>query len=198
MGDDSLETQAGEGPLPATGEGSVHVVTCSFCHQPYVIVNRNGCEYYCRRCGQAFPDEGELEQRLRCSHMFSLLGLGLIIPAFILPMLIVEQFGVRTEAGFLIGLQRLWMHGDYFLAVIIGLCSGVFPLLKLGGMVFLTTRAAAHMGANRLIYKTVSFLGKWGMLDVFFSGILIFAFKFNAAFRIDVKSRPLGMRSITS
>lgn len=172
------------------------VECCPFCSEPYVTAEKSPDEeWYCTWCGESLSSADEIEQNISISRRFALAGLLLLVPAFALPMLSLEQFGVRTEAGLVQGVITLFQSGEYLLATIIGLLSGLFPCLKLAGLVMLTSRSFVRVKHHRWIYRAVEFSGRWGMIDVFLTAVMIFAFKFSSFLTITAKP---GMLAFTA
>ena len=66
----------------------------------------------------------------------------------------------------------LWESGHYVLAVIIFLFSVVFPFVKLAALAGVWFKAFDEQLRDRLIFA-VGVLGKWSMLDVFVTALLI-------------------------
>lgn len=167
---------------------SRHVECCEFCAEPYKVGEAPpGQEWYCTWCGQSLSDAEEVERKCSISRRFALAGLLLLIPAFLLPMLAIEQFGARTEAGLVQGVITLLRSGEVLLGAIIGLLSGVLPCLKLAGLLVLTSGSFVRVKHHRWIYRVVEFSGRWGMIDVFLTAVMIFAFKFSSLLTIQAK-----------
>lgn len=176
-------------PAPHSGETpepeEAFVECCPFCSEPYVTGEAPpDQEWYCTWCDEKLTDFDDVERNVAISHKFALVGLLLLFPAFAWTMLTVEQFGARTDAGLLQGVYTLYKNGEYFLAAVIGLLSGVFPCLKLLAMVILTSRRFFRVKHHRLIYRIVEITGRWGMIDVFLAAVMIYGFKFSAIFEI--------------
>lgn len=169
-------------------DGTEHVECCPFCSEPYETGEApEGYEWYCTSCKETLPDAADIERNISISHRFALAGLLLLVPAFSLTMLSVEQFGVRTDAGLVQGVITLIKSGEYFLGAVIGILSGVLPCLKLMGLCILTSRRFVTIGQHRIIHRLVEFSGRWGMIDVFLAAVMIYAFKFSAMFEITPK-----------
>jgi paraquat-inducible protein A len=166
-----------------------HVECCPFCAEPYVTGETPpGQEWYCTWCEQTLSDPAEVEGNVSISRRFALAGLLLLVPAFALPMLAIEQFGVRTESGLVEGVITLLRSGEFLLAAVIGLLSGLFPCLKLAGLVMLTSRSFIRVKHHRWIYRIVEFSGRWGMIDVFLTAVMVFALKFSSF--LNITARP--------
>jgi paraquat-inducible protein A len=166
-----------------------HIECCNFCHEPYVTGETPpGQEWFCTWCGKSINDPEDIERNISISRRFALAGLLMILPAFLLPMLVIEQFGVRNEAGLVQGVMTLLRSGEVLLGLIIGLLSGVLPCMKLAGLLVLTSQRFVRVKHHRWIYKFVEFSGRWGMVDVFLAAVMIFAFKFSTFLEITAKT----------
>jgi paraquat-inducible protein A len=165
-----------------------HIECCSFCHEPYVTGDKPpGHEWFCTWCGKSISDPADIERNNTISRRFALAGVVMILPAFLLPMLAIEQLGARTEAGLVQGVLTLLRSGEVLLGLIIGLLSGVLPCLKLAGLLLLTSQRFIRVKHHRWIYKIVEFSGRWGMIDVFLAAVMIFALKFSTF--LDITAR---------
>lgn len=161
------------------------IEVCTFCGEPYLVGESTPEEeWYCTRCGERLTDYEEVENNVKISHIFALAGLIMLLPAFTMSMLSIEQFGNRTDAGLVEGVLKLFRSGEYFLGTVIGLLSGVLPCIKLMGMVVLTSRRFIRLKHHRVLYRFVEVSGRWGMIDVFLAALMIYGFKFSEMFPI--------------
>lgn len=176
--------------MPSPAKEQPNVECCSFCATPHLLGKTPpGKEWFCTVCNKTLSSPAEIKRNNRISLLFALAGLLLILPAFALPMLVIEQFGVRTETGLVRGVVTLYHSGEYFLALVIGLLSGLLPCLKLAGLLLLTSGSAAENRGRlyRWLHNFVEFSGRWGMIDVFLTAVMIFAFKFSTVLTISAK-----------
>lgn len=75
------------------------------------------------------------------------------------------------------GLGTLWRAGELFLFLILFVFTVIFPFVKINAMLILWLKPQlAHAQAQQL-FKFVSHLGKWSMLDVFVVAILVLTVK---------------------
>lgn len=73
------------------------------------------------------------------------------------------------------GLRQLWSDGDHFLACLIMVFSIVFPAIKIL-LILKTFHAKLNNGihsGSRTVFRYLSMLGKWSMLDVFVLALLV-------------------------
>ena len=102
------------------------------------------------------------------------LGFGLFLPS-----IAFEQFFVFGQTHALTGaIIGLWRDGEYWLAIVLGLFSVVFPVLKL--LLMLAdgvARVSGSHGAGGRLTRLALRLGRWSMLDVFVVALVVFAIK---------------------
>ena len=104
----------------------------------------------------------------------SLAALALFPSAVTLPIMRIEEMGHSTEASVWSGALSLLRSGDLFVGAVVFLCSIVFPLLKLGGLIALTAgRGGLQRRARRISWRIVDLTGRWGMLDVLLVAIVV-------------------------
>ena len=101
---------------------------------------------------------------------------GLLVAGWTLPIMTVERFlFLSREISILQGVAELWVEGQTFLAVVIGLFSIVLPAVKLGLAVLLWYRADAGNPALRRRLGWLEAAGRWSMLDVFVVALSVVA-----------------------
>lgn len=94
-----------------------------------------------------------------------------------LPLMRFESFYLfSTDASLVEVILSLWSGGDGLLALLVGLVSIAFPLVKL---LLVAAEQLAKDGAARegLLDRLVPVLSKWSMMDVLLVAIVIFATK---------------------
>ncbi len=93
---------------------------------------------------------------------------------WVLPFFVVTRFWIFEDAVSAIrGILILFEEGEYFLFVIIGFFTVVFPSSKIAllAVIWWNRRSAAQ--TIRRLQIWVSHLGKWSMLDVFVVALLL-------------------------
>jgi paraquat-inducible protein A len=104
----------------------------------------------------------------------ALAALALFPPAVLLPVMRIEQLGHSHETGILRGASDLITEGHGWLGLIVLVCSVVVPILKLSGLLLLsTTRIRARAATRALVWQVVERAGRWGMLDVLLVAALV-------------------------
>jgi paraquat-inducible protein A len=133
-------------------------------------------------------------RRARLSHALAVCGILLLLPAYFLPMLSIEQLVERTEAGLVMGVVELIQRGEWLLAGVIGLFSGVLPVVKLAGLAVVSSSWAVERCHSPAVYARLRWMcrlvegtGRLGMLEVFVVAVIVFAFRASATFEVAVK-----------
>lgn len=113
----------------------------------------------------------------------------LLIAGFLLPMMTITKLVFFSDRfSLLLGIYELYLNGNYFLFIVVGLFSIVLPVLKIA-LLFrvLTFEAVDSVNLNRLIHIMHEY-GRWAMLDVMVVAVLIMTVKLGAIASIEVHS----------
>ena len=160
----------------------------------HIHLNEKDKTVYCHRCFFRQP-----ENVTRCSicgtyilfrrtHSLSLSTAFLIaamifyIPANLLPMMITSDPKTTISSQIFDGVLTLWRNKDYLVAVIIFSASIAIPLLKIVAMIILLLSAKFKLpykiSAHQLsiLHRIVEMIGRWSMIDIFVTIILMAAF----------------------
>jgi paraquat-inducible protein A len=114
-----------------------------------------------------------------------------------LPILRVEQFGHARGTSILDGVASLLAAGDYFVGVVVLLCSVVFPLGKLIALLVLAGGGLRLHGSHRaLTYRVVEWTGRWGMLDVLVVAVLVATLKLGDALQVQAGPAALAFACV--
>lgn len=106
--------------------------------------------------------------------LVALAGVSLAL-GLVLPIMRLERLYVFSDTPSILDLvSGLWRDGEWPLALVIGLFSVVFPLLKL---VLLAWREAGRALPEGSFGRALPHLSKWSMIDVMLVAIVIFAAK---------------------
>lgn len=101
------------------------------------------------------------------------LGLGLV-----LPLVMFEKLYFFSETPSLLGvIASLWLQGNQMLAVVVGLFSVVFPVIKLVGVAYEATTPAGDAAHDRVLARLLPLLARWSMMDVMLVALVIVAAK---------------------
>jgi len=106
----------------------------------------------------------------------------LLIPAFFLPIMIVQTPGSSTQSTLLAGIIDLAKHGLWGIAAIVFIASILVPIGKLGSLLWLLSLSPekASTPRARKTYRFIDFIGRWSMLDIFLIGFLSSLIDFGA------------------
>ena len=120
----------------------------------------------------------------RCVPMIlavpALLVLSALFLAFglVLPLVRFEKLYFFNETPSLIDIVvSLWVQGSGALAVLVGLFSIVFPVIKLFAIALEATAPTPADGKANWIARLLPLLGKWSMMDVMLVALVIVAAK---------------------
>ncbi|WP_419191303.1 paraquat-inducible protein A [Saltatorellus ferox] len=132
----------------------------------------------CGRCGARLPQVHGAASRAddvsRRVAAVAIAALVLFPPAVTLPIMRIEEMGHSSNASIWSGSLGLLRHGDWFVGGTVFLCSIVFPLLKIGGLLAITVgRRSLQRRARRWSWRIVDLSGRWGMLDVLLVAVVV-------------------------
>ncbi len=131
----------------------------------------------CARCGSVLLC-GDPNSRRRTAA-FSLAALFLYLPANLYPVMIMDYMGRHSENTVWQGVVRLYQDGSWFVAAIVFMASILVPFLKLLGLFWLVVGSGNRRQKERTwVFKTISVLGPWAMLDVFLLAISVALVRF--------------------
>jgi paraquat-inducible protein A len=143
------------------------LVLCPACHQ----LQKPAAA--CKRCG------GPLHQRhgniARCWALLITATL-LLVPANALPIMEVESLGQASSSTIIDGILYFFQDGDYIIGMIIFVASVLVPIVKIAALATLLITAQgwhpAMLREKAALYRFISFIGRWSMLDIFVIALL--------------------------
>jgi paraquat-inducible protein A len=101
----------------------------------------------------------------------------LAIPANVLPIMSISKFGRGGPSTIVGGTEELLNRGFVGLAIVVFVASVLVPLFKLvalSGLAASTTRASTSLLSVRTrLFRFVSVIGRWSMIDVFATMTLV-------------------------
>lgn len=161
------------------GAAAQHIRTCAICGlvlQVPPIPRR--MKATCPRCGTGLLSASAINRSNARTAALALAAIILYPLAITLPIITIEQFGYQSTQSILSGIATLYRGGYWFIATIVLLCSLVFPLAKLFGLLVLSG-GGLWMGHyhKAMTYHIVNWTGRWGMLDVLLVAVLVAAVK---------------------
>ncbi len=148
------------------------LIACPVCEAVNIDKGQNNV---CRRCGSKIYHYRSSPTEKSWAYLIT--AIVFYIPANIYPIMIVHQFGVKSESTILGGVVHLWAYGDYPIALIILVASVFVPIVKFMILTYLLLSAKYPMGINKKtskhkLYFFTELVGPWSMVDVFVVGIL--------------------------
>lgn len=129
----------------------------------------------CPRCGSRL----HLRKRDSINRTMALVfaAAALYVPANLLPILTIREFGVAREKTIISGLIEFWEMGSYPIAIVIFAASILIPFLKIFALFWLCGAAKGMFpySATMLgkVYWVTELLGRWSMVDIFVVAILV-------------------------
>ncbi|OAI86033.1 paraquat-inducible protein A [Pseudomonas putida] len=142
----------------------------------------------CPRCGyELYAHRHKVVER---SLALVLAALMLYVPANFLPIMQLHLLGQNSDDTVWSGVLGLYDSGMRGVAVVVFLCSMAIPLLKLLCQlaVLLSIRWNVGKGYGLLLYRIYHHLRDWGMLEVYFMGVLVAIVKL-----VDLAELSLGL-----
>lgn len=129
----------------------------------------------CARCDHPFPDEHQRASHRSWTRSFSLGALILLPPALLLDMVQIERLGHSHSSSILGAILDLLHHGQMPLGVLLLICSVVFPLAKLIGLLALTSGWIQNWAAHhrKTVWQWIEWTGRFGMVDVLLVAALV-------------------------
>ncbi|OED45583.1 paraquat-inducible protein A [Endozoicomonas sp. (ex Bugula neritina AB1)] len=132
--------------------------------------------HYCPQCGVRVV--ARRNNSIARSWALTITAALLYIPANLLPMMTVSQFGQGKPETIMSGVVELVNHGMVPIALLVFTASVLVPLLKLVGMVWLLMtyhlgqRQGISLQGKMRLYRLIVWIGRWSMLDIFIISLL--------------------------
>ena len=146
---------------------------------------RRGETARCVRCGSGVFRPAVLARHRTRAGAVALSALILYPFAISLPMIEAERFGHRSSASIVEGITSLLSAGEWFVGIVVLLCSIVFPVGKLLAILLLSLESAQlHARHRAWTYRIVEWTGRWGMLDVLLVAVLVAIVKLGDAVEV--------------
>ena len=129
----------------------------------------------CPRCGARVSQR--ILHSLQKTWFFIITAALLLVPANLLPMMSVLEWGRGKSDTIMSGIIRLADEGYPGIALIVFMASVIVPIGKLAALtgLLLSVQQRWPMGARRriLLFRILEFLGRWSMLDIFVVAIMV-------------------------
>jgi paraquat-inducible protein A len=159
----------------AIKKGLIACRDCDLLHQVGFVPE--GHYVKCSRCGSLLQERKK--DSLNRSLALVMAALIFYIPANVYPIMTFEFMGQSQENTIWEGVKVLYASGMWPVATLVFCASITIPLLKLLGLLYLMvtlkwfpSKYAGKYDRTRL-YRIISVIGRWSMLDVFLLSILV-------------------------
>ncbi|MEL7496961.1 MAG: paraquat-inducible protein A [Planctomycetota bacterium] len=120
----------------------------------------------CTRCGSHFHRRSEHDHASSRTAAAALAAFVLFWPAVLLPILQIEQLGMKSTSSVIGGIIDLYRHGNFFVGSVVFFFSIVFPLTKIVLLFELSFLELLHQKHKAYTLRLMENLGKWSMMDV--------------------------------
>ena len=129
----------------------------------------------CEQCGeklyQRYPNS------LALTWGYVLAATLFLIPANILPMMVVTAMGTDDASTIMQGVIYFFAHEDYGLGAVIFIASVVVPVFKLAVLYYLLLIVHFKQYNKALrgvkLFHIIHLIGKWSMLDIFVVALMV-------------------------
>jgi paraquat-inducible protein A len=121
--------------------------------------------------------------------------LGMLVLAFALYLAglvrpfteVTKMWIFDSEVSVISGLVSLWEANEYFLFMILGVFTVAFPAVKMLALLAIWLVPALTSDSAQGMFRFVSHLGKWSMLDVFVVAILVILMRSGGIAQIEIR-----------
>lgn len=138
------------------------------CHDCGMVYHKEEHQH-CPRCGAAA--EFRVSQSRQKTFALLCAALILYLPSNLYPVMYTDYMGANTGSNIIDGVISLWQMNSQGIALVILFASIFIPVLKilvLLTLILLTGRPRIKKPAFlSRVYRVISFIGKWSMIDVF-------------------------------
>ncbi|MDP5208493.1 paraquat-inducible protein A [Microbulbifer sp. 2205BS26-8] len=149
------------------------LTSCLCCHQLIILPAAGRCR--CPRCGARVY--GRIDGSLMSTWALTITGALLLLPANILPVMTVTYLGAGEPNTIISGVMQLYNAGMWGIALVVFAASIAVPVMKLLGLALLLVQIQLRIPFDPLqamkIYRVVSGIGRWSLLDLFILSILV-------------------------
>ncbi|WP_238152073.1 paraquat-inducible protein A [Microbulbifer sp. A4B17] len=118
-----------------------------------------------------------IEGSLMLTWALMITGTLLLLPANVLPVMTVVYLGAGDPSTIISGVMQLYNTGMWGIALIVFVASIAVPVMKLLGLALLLIQIQLRLPFDPIqsmkIYRVVSGIGRWSLLDLFMISILV-------------------------
>jgi len=166
----------------------------------------------CHACGKVSPQvlrrcprcNARLHTRKPASIQrtvaFLLAAVALYVPANVLPVMTMSEWGDVMESTILEGMVEFWRREAYPIALVIFVASIMIPLIKIVALGWLCAAATGRVKPSPLvlgrIYWFTELLGRWSMVDIFVVSILVALVQFGTVMTVAPRPGALAFAGV--
>lgn len=127
----------------------------------------------CPRCGKTLYKN--ISNSVNNALSLAITGLCLYIPALFLPLITLSSFGMKDSGNVIETITFFFTQKYYFVAIMIMLSAGIFPLVLLSCIAFISFQLKRKRWSSSLpvLFKRYIHLQEWAMIEVYLLGIVI-------------------------
>lgn len=129
----------------------------------------------CEQCGEFLHQR--YENSLALTWGYVLAATLFLIPANLLPMMVVTALGTDEGSTIMEGVIYFFSHGDFGLGAVIFIASVAVPVFKLGVVYYLLLIVQFKQDDKALqgvkLFHIIHLIGKWSMLDIFVVALMV-------------------------
>jgi paraquat-inducible protein A len=162
---------------------------CPACRGSFALPQDVRGPLLCPHCKALVQDAPAARRSNQNAATLAILSEAVLAVAVFLPFMSVVKLGETETYSLVGGIRQLWEHGEVGLAVIIGMFSLVFPLVKNALLVAATTTLLPLTHAHRRsLHAFAAKTGKYSMLDVFVVAIIVVVVKLGKSTEVAARS----------
>ncbi|PWC89749.1 paraquat-inducible protein A [Azospirillum sp. TSH100] len=172
-------------------------IACSVCQRIHGY-DQEAAPHRCTRCGSRLHAR-EPDSLGRTTALVATSAI-LYVPANLLPVMTVVNFGQGDPSTILGGVGELAGSGMWPLALLVFVASIAVPLLKLGGLAWFVATAwrgsAAQLLGRTRLYRLIDAIGRWSNVDVFMIAILTALVQFGAVASVRADAGAIAFAAV--
>ncbi|WP_245636815.1 paraquat-inducible protein A [Azospirillum thiophilum] len=172
-------------------------IACSVCGRIHSC-DGGADPHRCTRCGSRLHAR-EPDSLGRTTALVATSAI-LYVPANLLPVMTVVNFGQGDPSTILGGVGELAGSGMWPLALLVFVASVAVPVLKLGGLAWFVVTAwrgsAVRLQGRTRLYRFIDAIGRWSNVDVFMIAILTALVQFGAVASVRADTGAIAFAAV--
>lgn len=152
----------------------------------------------CPRCGASLHTRKPASVQRTVAYLLG--ATALYIPANLLPVMTMTEWGDVMEPTILEGMVEFWRREAYPIALVIFVASIMIPLIKIVALGWLCAAATGRVKPSPRvlgrIYWLTELLGRWSMVDIFVVSILVALVQFGTVMTVSPRSGALAFAGV--